>query len=366
MLKKGIAILVALFVVLSCLPMGNNVQAASSKTKYVTASNLNVRSGSGTTYKVVTTVKKNTSVKVTQTKGSWEKVTVNGKTGWVSSKYLTTKKPTVKTTTKTMYVSASTLNIRSGAGTKYKVIATIKKNSSVKVTQTKGSWSKVITGSKTGWASSKYLTSKKPAAPKNLAEGLKTVGSNKQLILVTSNGYNTSNAEIRTFERNSEGKWVPVLTTKGYIGKYGFAKEKDMKEGGKKSPIGKYTIGTAFGRNANPGTKLNYRKITADDVWVDDPKSKLYNTWQSKKKTNGQWKSAENMNISAYTYGFVINYNTKRTPYKGSAIFFHIGNSYTLGCTATSETNVKKILKWLDPKKNPVIIQTPLNELNKY
>ena len=366
MLKKGLAILVALFILLAGFPMEKDVHAASSKTKYVTASTLNVRSGPGTTYKVITTVKKNSSVTVTQTKGSWEKIKVGSKTGWVSGKYLTTKKPVSKVSTKTMYVTASMLNIRSGAGTNYKVITTVKKNSSVKVIQTKGSWSKVTVGNKTGWASNKYLTTKKPAASKNLAEGLKTVGSNKQLILVTSNGYNTSNAEIRTFEKNSKGKWVPVLTAKGYIGKYGFAKEKDMKEGGKKSPTGKYTIGTAFGRKANPGTKLNYRKITADDVWVDDPKSKLYNTWQSRKKTKGQWKSAENMDIAAYTYGFVINYNTKRTPYKGSAIFFHIGNSYTLGCTATSETNVKKILKWLDPKKKPVIIQTPIKELNNY
>ena len=366
MLKKGLAVLIALFVMMSVFPMEKAIHASSSKTKYVTASTLNVRSGPSTTYKAITTVKKNTAVTVTQAKGSWEKVKIGGKTGWVASKYLTTKKLTAKISTKTMYVTASTLNIRSGAGTKYKVIATVKKNSSVKVTQTKGSWSKVIVGSKTGWASSNYLTTKKPVVNRNLAEGLKTVGTNKQLILVTSNGYGTSNAEIRTFERNSQGKWVPVLTTKGYIGKYGFAKEKDMKEGGKRSPVGKYTIGTAFGRKANPGTKLNYRKITSDDVWVDDPKSKLYNTWQSKKKTKGQWNSAENMNIAAYTYGFVINYNTKRTPYKGSAIFFHIGNGYTLGCTATSEANVKRILKWLDPKKNPVIIQTPINELNKY
>ncbi len=113
-----------------------------------------------------------------------------------------------------------------------------------------------------------------------------------------------------------QGKWVPVLTTTGHIGKYGFASATNMHEGGKKSPIG-----TAFGRYGNPGTKMPYRKITIDDVWVDDPTSKLYNTWQSRSKTRGQWKSAENLNISAYTYGFVINYNTQRTPYKGSAIF---------------------------------------------
>lgn len=364
--KKLFATFVAVLVVFSGLHLAEPAHAATGKTKYVTASALNIRSGPGTGYKVITTVKKNQAVQVTQTKGTWDKVIVGKKTGWASNKYLTIKKPAAKTTAaaKTMYVTASALNVRSGPGTKYKVVTVIKKGQSVKVTQTKNSWDKVAAGAKTGWASGKYLTTKKPAAPKNLAEGLKTVGNNKQLILVTSSGYNTSSASIRTFEKNSKGKWVPVLTTTGHIGKYGFTK--DMKEGGKKSPIGKFTIGTAFGREGNPGTKLAFRKITSDDVWVDDPTSPLYNTWQSKKKTKGQWKSAENMNIPAYTYGFVINYNTKRVPYKGSAIFFHIGSSYTLGCTATSETNVVKILKWLDPAQKPVIIQTPIKELNNF
>ncbi|MEH7373551.1 SH3 domain-containing protein [Neobacillus drentensis] len=276
-------------------------------------------------------------------------------------------KPVQAAASVTKYVTATALNVRTGPGTTYKIVLTVKQNQAVTVSQTKGSWDKVAVAGKTGWASNQYLTTKKPAAPiKNLAEGLKTVGSNKQLILVTSNGYNTSNAEIRTFKRNSQGKWVPVLTTTGHIGKYGFATAANMQEGGKKSPIGKYSIGTTFGRYGNPGTKMPYRKITSDDVWVDDPTSKLYNTWQSRSKTQGQWKSAENMNIAAYTYGFVINYNTQRTPNKGSAIFFHIGSGYTLGCTSTSQTNVVNILKWLDPKMNPVIIQTSIQELNKY
>ncbi len=270
---------------------------------------------------------------------------------------------------KTKYVTATALNVRQLPTTKSKILATVKKNTAVTVTQTKSGWDKVKVNNKNGWVSNKYLTTKKPAtskSSKNLASSLQTVGSNKQLILVTTNGYNTSSADIRTFEKNSKGQWVPVITTKGYIGKYGFATAAAMREGGKRSPIGKYSIETAFGRYGNPGTKMPYRKITSDDVWVDDPKSPLYNTWQSKKKTKGNWNSAENMNISAYTYGFVINYNTKRVPYKGSAIFFHISSGYTLGCTGTSRTNVVKILKWLNPKMKPVIIQAPIQELNKY
>ena len=263
----------------------------------------------------------------------------------------------------TKYVTASVLNVRSGPSTNYKIITTVKKNQALSVIQVKGSWNKVTVNKKTGWVSGKYLTTKKPATPKNLAEGLKTVGSNKQLILVTTKGSNTSSAEIRTFEKNSKGKWVQKLSVKGFVGKKGIGK---AKEGDSKSPEGKFTIGTTFGQKGNPGTKMPFRKITSDDVWVDDPKSKLYNTWQSKKKTKGQWKSAENMNHRLYTYGFVINYNTKRIPYEGSAIFFHVGNSYTLGCVATAETNVKSIMKWLDPAKKPVIIITPSEKLNTY
>ena len=203
-----------------------------------------------------------------------------------------------------------------------------------------------------------------PSFSKNIADGLKTVDGNKQLILVTSNGYGTSKATIRTFEKNAKGGWYQVLSTSGYIGKNGFATTK--KEGDGKTPRGKYTIGTAFGTKGNPGTKLPFRGITSDDVWVDDPKSSLYNTWQSKKATSGKWSSAENMNIPAYKYGFVINYNTDRVPGAGSAIFFHIASNATLGCTATSESNVVSILRWLDPAKKPVIIQAPAGEIGNY
>lgn len=304
---------------------------------------------------------------------------------------------TDSTTTKlsetvTKYVNISSLNVRNGAGTEFAVLTVVTLAQELTVTETSGTWSKVTINNQTGWVSSKYLSDTKPvveastppstasnqkvaaaASPSqpatqptnnNAADGLKTVGSNSQLILVTTNGYNTSKATIQTFERDSNGKWNLVLNTNGYVGKYGLTR--DMSEGGKKAPIGKFSIGTAFGQVGNPGTRLPWRNITGDDVWVDDPNSSLYNTWQSRSATQGQWNSAENMTHPLYKYGFLINYNTERIPNKGSAIFFHIGTSYTLGCTATSESNVISILKWLDPSKNPVIIQTPVQELGSF
>ena len=104
--------------------------------------------------------------------------------------------------------------------------------------------------------------------------------NNKQVILVTTKGYNTYHAKIQTFEKDSKGNWKRKLNVKGYIGKNGFAKSK--REGDGKTPTGKYTIGTAFGQKGNPGTKLPYKRATSNDVWVDDPNSKYYNTWQEK------------------------------------------------------------------------------------
>ncbi|WP_058308409.1 SH3 domain-containing protein [Gracilibacillus massiliensis] len=301
--------------------------------KYVHVESLNMRVGPGTEYEVAGVLVENQ--KITAEIG-------NGQEGWVQ----------VKTNDTIAYVNNSYL----------------KDNPIKKETQTVAKKSTKTTTNKEKETKKETKTNKKEKQESkpvsNDAMKLSTVGQNNQLILVTSAGYNSIHAKIQTFERDSNGNWKRVLNTSGYIGKNGFSGNKT--EGDGKSPTGKYTIGTSFGRSGNPGTKLPFRAISSDDVWVDDPNSSLYNTWQSKAETEGQWNSAENMDISAYTYGFVINYNTNKTPGKGSAIFFHVANNYTLGCTGVSQSNMVNILKWIDPSKNPVIIQTPESELGNY
>lgn len=294
--------------------------------------------------------------------------------------------PTIKSIKPlTKYVNISSLNVRSGPGTNHSVVSVVTQGQSLTVSATSGSWDKVAFGKKTGWVSGKYLSTTKPVTVKveqpaktsttkktatkisptytNDADRLKSVDNNKQLILVTASSYSTTVATIQTFEKDSHDKWHRVMKVSGHVGKRGMGK---ASEGDTKTPVGKYSIGTAFGQYGNPGTKMPWRNITSDDVWVDDPGSSLYNTWQSKSKTKGKWDSAENMKISAYVYGFVINYNTARVPGAGSAIFFHVGSGYTLGCVDTAQSNVVSILKWLDPAKNPAILITATQDLGKY
>lgn len=193
------------------------------------------------------------------------------------------------------------------------------------------------------------------------------LNNSEQIILITTKGCQTNLGEIRLLEKRNKDKWNQVSNSTAYIGKKGLTDNKQ--EGDQKSPTGKYTIGHAFGYRGNPGTKLSFKKASPKDVWVDDSKSKFYNTWQQKNNSHKDWNSAEEMTHELYKYGFIINYNTARIPGKGSAIFMHTvesGVGYTSGCVATNESDLIKVMKWINPDKEPVIILTPESELGNY
>lgn len=133
--------------------------------------NVNVRSGPGNSYSVLTVMKSGTTTSSLGTSGSWTKVTVNGKTGYVYSKYLsgsngTTSKPSTPTntvnTSKTVYITASSLNVRSGAGTSYGVIGSLSKGKSVSVVGTSGNWYKIKFGSGYGYINASYTRATAP------------------------------------------------------------------------------------------------------------------------------------------------------------------------------------------------------------
>lgn len=61
-------------------------------TKYVSAETLNMRETAENDGKIISQLKVNTKVTVVEQEGTWAKVKVNGKTGYVASKYLSDKK----------------------------------------------------------------------------------------------------------------------------------------------------------------------------------------------------------------------------------------------------------------------------------
>ena len=190
----------------------------------------------------------------------------------------------------------------------------------------------------------------------------------KQLIINTAPDYVVSDTTIRAYEKDGS-TWKEVLKlSPACIGAGGFAAPGEKKEGDYRSPTGAFTFGVCFGNKDNPGTKMEYRKTTDNDYWVDDSQSKYYNTWQTG-PVDGRWTSAEAIGLTGpvYDYAAVINYNTdKPVPGLGSAIFMHIWSGQggvTAGCTAMSEENLVTLFKWMDPAKKPMILQGVESEL---
>jgi L,D-peptidoglycan transpeptidase YkuD (ErfK/YbiS/YcfS/YnhG family) len=144
------------------------------------------------------------------------------------------------------------------------------------------------------------------------------------------------------------------------VGVNGFAPAADKREGDGRTPAGTYPFQFMFGTDTDPGVHYEYRQAGPADVWVDDPNSGLYNTWEQE-PADGRWSSAESLDQPGpYHEAAVIAYNTERTPGKGSAIFLHVSLGHgTAGCIAADEATLLTLLRWLDPVRQPVIVMGP-------
>jgi L,D-peptidoglycan transpeptidase YkuD (ErfK/YbiS/YcfS/YnhG family) len=104
---------------------------------------------------------------------------------------------------------------------------------------------------------------------------------------------------------------------------------------------------------------MPYIQVTDEDIWINDSKSDDYNKLVKKNKNNMTIFENMKRDDNLYEYGIVIEYNTEKVEKgKGSAIFFHVWGwpCTTTGCVALEEGNILKILEWLDPDKNPLVI----------
>lgn len=215
-----------------------------------TTANLNMRTGVGSSNRVILTIPRGKTVKLTGSKKSgWYQVSYKSKTGWVSGTYLsnvsmpktskpkteTKKKETKKSSPKSNGSSKKTtanLNMRSGAGTANRVILTIPKGKTVKATgKTKSGWLQVTYKSKTGWVSGTYLTNtstskkskpKTESTPKKKAKTKYTTANlnmragnstNKKIVLTIPKG---KKVEITGSKKSG---WYPVKykTKKGWV-----------------------------------------------------------------------------------------------------------------------------------------------------
>ena len=124
---------------------------STNKLGEITASNVNLRSGPGTSYSRVAVLQKLDEVTMLEKSGTWYKVTVKAtnKTGYVSASYVKEKTAGNATPTPTPAGSQSgkmntgNVNFRNGPGTTYTVLGMLAKDTAVTVLLKSGDWYKI-------------------------------------------------------------------------------------------------------------------------------------------------------------------------------------------------------------------------------
>ena len=180
----------------------------------VSVTDVNVRSGPDNSCAVVAVMKRGTSAEKLGKRGNWIKVKVDGKTGYVYGKYLKIEykgkygyisSKYTKDITKTVEVTASSLNVRSGPGKEYKSIGTLKKGKTATVVAETKDWYKIEYKDGYAYISKKYA---KEVAPEKPAAG-KTVTITTDLYVRSGPG-----KEYKAIGTLKKGKTVEVFEKK--------------------------------------------------------------------------------------------------------------------------------------------------------
>lgn len=180
-----------------------------------------------------------------------------------------------------------------------------------------------------------------------------------KVIVVVGTGMDSARIDAAYFTKSEDGSWNEEFYVPGYCGYNGMATEK--REGDRRTPVGTYRFTRAFGILGDPGSILPYKVLDQYDYWVDDSSSEYYNQMVSAKTTPVTWRSAEHLiKVNpCYNYSLALDYNAECVPGKGSAIFLHglhPTKTWTEGCIAIPEENMKSLIQQVDADTKIVIV----------
>ena len=156
---RAAAVLVPVGVIVSLLWP----QMASATTQMTATVGVNIRSGSSTNTDILGGLFGGQTVTAISSSQGWTKISYDGSTAYVASRYLTKGKdlpPPLRIGPGTVKVTTTALNLRSGPGLSYSVIKVLKGGARVTMTgKTARGWAQLVNGRSTGWSSMQYLVS---------------------------------------------------------------------------------------------------------------------------------------------------------------------------------------------------------------
>jgi L,D-peptidoglycan transpeptidase YkuD (ErfK/YbiS/YcfS/YnhG family) len=223
----------------------------------------------------------------------------------------------------------------------------------------------------TSIASSEAVSTPPPTSPTAQSSSASTggrlplgfsTGSATQVITATATSTADTEGLLQAWQRDGSG-WVAVGgPVHAWFGTAGLTYQSS--EHVAATPIGSFGITEAFGRDADPGTSLPYRRTTTADWWISQ-NGPLYNTEQHCPSACTFDTSKATVNENLYRAGTVYNYavviDIDRLPQPvypdGSAYFLHVSVGVpTAGCVSIAEGDLVRILRWLKPSAHPRIL----------
>jgi len=204
-----------------------------------------------------------------------------------------------------------------------------------------------------------------------------------QLVLVLTSDWDSITGVAQLFERRdgsfkAVGSAFPVVVGEsGLAWGLGLHDEAGLEgprkqEGDGKGVAGVFGFGQAMGyaRKAPGSTRLSYLRSGRGTRCVDDSTSTLYNKIvEQEARARSPWSSAEQMRRPDNLYKWLVTIqHNSAVPVQakhGSCIFFHLWRAAdrgTAGCTAASEDKVLELMAFLDPARQPVLVQLPRSQ----
>ena len=204
--------------------------------------------------------------------------------------------------------------------------------------------------------------------------------STRQLLVVKAAHWNASSGQLERYERDEASAWhgvgAPVSVSLGRNGlAWGRGRHPSGEvgptkhEGDGRSPAGVYGLSTAFGAaEALPegAHAFPYRKATPNTYCVEDVRSPHYNELIEARRAGAtvwqRWSPLLRAD-GLFRWGVVVSQNGPDVVVgAGSCVFLHLWRGShlpTSGCTAMAADALEAILRWLDPKEGPLLVQLP-------
>ena len=172
----------------------------------------------------------------------------------------------------------------------------------------------------------------------------------KQLFVVAGMGMDLTTATISMHEKNEDGVWQQILSTPGFVGRYGLILDEERAEGCGRTPVGVYRFNKAFGIAADPGCAIPYFQVDDDTYWSGDPNYHYNEMMNINDYPELALDDSEHIMDYTYQYQYCLNisFNEEGTPGRGSAIFLHCfgpTKPYTGGCVAVPQNIMELIMQ---------------------